>query len=142
MPEKKISPNLRKELRAIATPVHKPKGTTLFRAGRPGRGAFLIRSGQVRLTLGGGTGLYPSRILGSGAMIGLPATFSGEPYSLTAEVARDCRLDFVPRRMLLNLLRRNPQAGFQIVRMLSEEIFQMRKAAKLNVTRSHAMLAR
>ncbi len=114
MPGKKVSPDLRKELAAIATPVHKAKGTILFRAGRPGHGAFLIRSGKVRLTLGGGSGLCPARVLGLGAVIGLPATFSGEPYSLTAEVAEDCRLEFIPRRRLLNLLRRNPQAGFQI----------------------------
>ena len=125
MPGKRLSPELRKELRAVATSVIKAKGAILFRAGRPARGAFLIRAGQVKLSLGGG--VFPPRILGSGNVIGLPATFSGEPYSLTAKAARDCRLDFVPRRKLLNLVHRKPELGFQVVRMLSEEIFQMRK---------------
>jgi CRP-like cAMP-binding protein len=101
MPGTKVSRQLRKQLGAIATPVRKQRGAILFRAGQPGRGAFLIRTGQVRLTLDGNSSLYPARTLGSGAVVGLPATFSGEPYSLTAEVVRDCRLDFVPRLRLM-----------------------------------------
>jgi hypothetical protein len=46
--------------------------------------------------------------------------------SLTAKTKSACRLDFIPRAELLDLLRRNPQEGFDVVRMLSEEIFQMR----------------
>jgi len=38
-------------------------------------------------------------------------------------------LPLVPRRKLLDLLRRNPEVGYHIVRILSEEILQMRKAA-------------
>jgi hypothetical protein len=49
---------------------------------------------------------------GSGGVIALPATFSGEHYSLTAEVAKDYLFDFIPRRKLLDLLRQNPSVGF------------------------------
>lgn len=101
----------------------------LLRAGEPGRGAFLIKSGLVNMTLAANPKLYPSRRLGAGKVIGLPASFSGEPYSLTAECATNCRLYFIPRESLLELLRHDPAAGFQIVRILSEEIFQMRKSA-------------
>lgn len=91
-------------------------------------GAFLIRSGQVRLSLDH-SALYPARSLGPGNVIGLPASFSGEPYSLTARAEKNCRLDFIPRARLLELLLRKPKIGFQIGRMLSEEISQMRKIA-------------
>ena len=74
--------------------------------------------------------LYPSRAVGAGNIIGLPATFSGEPYSLTAKAECNCRLNFIPRERLLDLLQSNPEVGFQVVRILSEEIFQMRKVAK------------
>ena len=63
--------------------------------------------------------------------MGLPATVSGEPYSLTAEAAQDCELDFISRKGLLDLLRRNTTAALQILQILSEEIYQMRNAAKL-----------
>jgi len=70
-------------------------------------------------------------------MVGLPATVSGEPYSLTAEVVQDCALDFIPRKELLALLRRNTTAALQILQILSEEIYQMRNAAKLAVPVKH-----
>jgi CRP-like cAMP-binding protein len=141
MSQTKVSPKLTRELRVLATPVFKQKGTILFRAGYPARGAFLVRQGRVRLALDQAVELYPTRILGSGSVIGLPATFSGEPYSLTAEAAEDCNLDFIPRRKILNLMRRNPKIGFQIVRILSEEIFEMRKAAEISASKeaNHAV---
>ena len=105
----------------------KDKGTVLFQMGQPCRGAFLIRSGQVQLSMDTASSLYPARTVGSGFVVGLPATFSGEPYSLTAEAKTRCRLEFIPRQKLLSLLHQNPDAGFQILRLLSEEIFHIRK---------------
>lgn len=121
-----LSPEFHQQLSNAATRVFKPTGTILFRAGEPGEGTFVIRSGEVRLSSGDNPLSYPSRVLGVGNVIGLPATFSGEPYSLTAEAVADCDLDFIPRPALLNLLRHNPELGFQIARILSEEIFEMR----------------
>ena len=123
-----LSSDLRSGLHAVATPVVEEKGRVIFRAGQPVRGAFLVRSGRVKMSLDHSP-TYPPRSVGAGSMIGLPATFSGEPYSLTAKAECGCRLDFIPRARLLQHLRSHPKAGFQIVRMLSEEIFLMRKAA-------------
>ncbi len=116
-----------KQLNAIATPVLKDKGTILFQMGQQCRGAFLIRSGQVQLSMDTASSLYPARTLGPGFIVGLPATFSGERYSLTAEAKSRCHLEFIPRKKLLSLLQQNPDAGFQILRLLSEEIFYIRK---------------
>lgn len=107
----------------------------LFRTGQPCFGAFLLRSGQVELSLEGASHLYPARIMRAGALIGLPAAFSGEAYSLTAQTKTACRLDFIPRGELLDILRRNPRAGFDIVRMLSEEIYQTRNVLKRSLRR-------
>jgi CRP-like cAMP-binding protein len=104
---------VRKQLQAIATPVLKDKGTVLFQMGQPCHGAFLIRSGQVQLSMDTASRSYPARTLGSGFIVGLPATFSGEPYSLTAETKSRCRLEFIPRQKLLSLLQQNPDAGLQ-----------------------------
>ena len=130
MPKIELSPSLQSELTAIATRLSEHAGTVVFHAGEPGRGAFLIRSGRIRMSLDGGSGMYPARLLREGSLIGLPATFSGEPYSLTAKAVQDSDLDFIPRSKLLNLLQENPGAGYEIVRILSEEIFQMRKSVR------------
>jgi CRP-like cAMP-binding protein len=130
MPRKTLPPALRKQLQSIATPERKEEGTILFRKGQLCRGAFLIRSGRVELSLDGASHLYPTRVVSAGSVIGLPAAFSGEPYSLTSATKRTCRLDFIPHRKLRTLLRRKPRVGFDIVKMLSDEIYQMRKVAK------------
>jgi CRP/FNR family transcriptional regulator, cyclic AMP receptor protein len=130
MPGTHISPELLKELREASKRIKKNKGVILFRAGTPARGAYLVRKGHVELHLQGAGGLYPTRILGPGALLGLPATVSGEPYSLTAKVVEQSELDFIPRKQLLALLQRNTTAALQILRILSEEIYHMRDTAK------------
>jgi CRP/FNR family transcriptional regulator, cyclic AMP receptor protein len=130
MPGTKISPELLKELSAASKPVSKKDGALLFQAGTSARGVYLVRKGRIQLHLEGAGALYPTRILRAGAILGLPATVSGEAYSLTAIAIEDCDLDFVPRRELLALLQRNTTAALQILRILSEEIYQMRNTAK------------
>lgn len=137
MSRSNLSPDLYSELRKASTPIVIAKDTLLFRSGHPVNGAYLVRRGRVKLTLNH-SALYRGRSVGAGAVIGLPATFSGEPYSLTAKAESNCHLDFIPRARLLDLLRHNPKVGFQIVRILSEEIFQMRKAATLKSGRTIA----
>ena len=131
MPGTKLSPELVKELRTAAKPLKKKQGAILFRAGERGKGAFVVRRGKIKLTLEGGAGLYPSRTLGPETIAGLPATVSGEPYSLTAEAIEDCELDFISRKDLLALIQRNTKAALQILQILSEEIYNMRNTAQL-----------
>ena len=130
MPGKKLSPELNKALHAASKPMKKKKGDLLFRAGEQARGAFLVKRGKVQLQLEGAAELYPTRMLGPGSLVGLPATVSGEPYSLTAEAVQDCQLDFIARKDLLALLQNNTTAALQILQILSEEIYQMRNTAK------------
>ena len=129
MPGIKISEELTKELRSGSKPIRKKKGSLLFHAGERARGAFLVRSGKVQLRLEGAGGIYPTRTVGAGSIVGLPATVSGEPYSLTAEVVRDCDLDFISRKELLRLLQGNTLAAMKILQILSEEIYHMRNTA-------------
>jgi CRP-like cAMP-binding protein len=126
------SPELQAEFEGLATVVFKPKGTLLFRRGDDVCGVFLIRRGKVRLSLDCETPLYPSRVLGPGAITGLPATVSGQPYSLTAKVVEDSELAFVPRDAVLSCLRNNLVLCFQVMDMLSGEICDIRSAYKRN----------
>jgi len=126
------SPELQTELERLATIVLKPKGTTLFRRGDDVSGVFLIRSGRVSLGLDCETPIYPARILGPGAIAGLPATVSGNPYSLNAKVVEDSELAFIPRDAVLECLHRDPVLCFQVMEMLSGEISDIRSAFKQN----------
>jgi len=69
-------------------------------------------------------------MLGPGAIAGLPASVSGNPYSLTAEVLQDSELAFVPRHLVVSFLKNNPILGFEVIRMLSSEICDARSVFK------------
>ena len=79
---------LRSALEAIGSTVERSGKSTLFRRGDKARA-------KVSLSLEGTNAI--SRTLGPGSLLGLPATLSGEPYSLTATVAEVCQLDFIRR---------------------------------------------
>jgi len=126
------SPELKAELERRATIVFKPRGTILFRRGEDPSGVYLIRTGRVSLALDCEIPVYPARILGPRALVGLPGTVSGSPYSLTAKVVEDAELAFVPRTAVLVCLRTNPALCFQVMDMLSGEIADIRSAFKQN----------
>jgi CRP-like cAMP-binding protein len=126
------SPELKTGLEQLATVVSKPRGTILFRRGDNAFGVFLIRSGRVSLALDCPSPLYPPRILGPGAIVGLPATVSGNAYSLTATLLDDSELAFVARDAVLECLQDNPLLCFQVMDMLSDEISDIRSAFKQN----------
>jgi hypothetical protein len=68
--------DLETELGRLGRIVFKAKGTILFARGDAVSGAFLIRRGQISLGLDYETPVYPARILGPGAIIGLPPSLA------------------------------------------------------------------
>src|SRR5512133_1101003 len=134
------SPELQTELERLATIVLKPAGSFLFRRGDEVSGVFLIRSGRISLALDYETPVYPARLLGPGAVTGLPATVSGNPYSLTAKVVEDSELGFVPRAQVVECLKNKPSLCFQVMDILSDEIADIRSAFKRKRSRVRAVM--
>lgn len=133
-----VSPAMQEKFLPLSTPLSKPAGTILFRHGDPVIGAYLIRSGSVRLTLDCENSSFPPRLLGPGSVLGLPATVAGSPYSLTAQVVDDAELAFIPRPALLECLQQDPQLCFEVMEILSGEISGTRSVLKQAcVTRPH-----
>ena len=130
MPGLRVLPELKDRLAEMGQSVVKSKGTTLFRVGDEVTGVFLIQGGEVRLGNACDERVYGNRLLHAGSVLGLPATLSGRPYSLTAEVTKDAQLVFVPREAMVGLLKDDPTLCMEVMRLLSEEINIMR-AAKL-----------
>jgi len=97
-------------------------GTFLFRRGEGVKGVFLVCSGTVRLGLEHDPTAFPSRLAEPGSILGLPATMSNSPYSLTAEASEDCKLIFVSRESLLGLMRDHHNLCFAIMRILTDEL--------------------
>ncbi|HXY03213.1 MAG TPA: cyclic nucleotide-binding domain-containing protein [Terriglobales bacterium] len=130
---------LRSALMPLASVTQKKKGTILFRRGEEGIGVFLVFRGKVNLRLDGRASVYPCRTLGSGSILGLPATLSGGTYSLQAEVSEDAELGFVSRQDLLELLAKDTKLCLEVMNMLGKEITSTRLAlVSHKAKKSHA----
>src|SRR5258706_14619039 len=79
-------PELQRQLVEAGSRQRYRRRNFLFRRGDPVFGVFLILSGKVRLGLEKNPRNFPCRDFGPGTVVGLPATLSDSPYSLTAEV--------------------------------------------------------
>ena len=63
------------------------------------------------------------RIAEAGELLGLPATLSGKPYEVTAEVSEQARVNFIPRAAFLRFLHANPGAVIQVAQLLTDSHF-------------------
>ncbi len=123
-----VPPLLQSELNRVASVSREKKGTILFRRGEAGKGVFLVLRGKVDLQLDGKVSVYPTRTLGRGSILGLPATLSGGAYSLGATLSEDAELGFVSREAFLELLATDSNLCFEAMHILGNEIAAIRSA--------------
>ncbi|HYN16240.1 MAG TPA: cyclic nucleotide-binding domain-containing protein [Terriglobales bacterium] len=104
-------------------------GDVLFRQGQAADGVLVVRRGKVRLCAASpdGKSRLPYRTVGPGYVLGLPALFSGQPYSLTAEALGECVYGFVERERALELVRERLDLCFQAADLLARELRSLRE---------------
>ena len=120
---------LAEALDSIAKPQSCPTGETLFRQGEPGTGVLVVRQGRVCLYASSPDhhARLSYRTVGPGYVLGLPALFSGEPYSLTAEALEDCVFGFVERERAWQLVRERLDLCLEAIKLLAHEVRQLRE---------------
>src|SRR6202047_315716 len=116
-----LSPPALERLAAITSAAAYPKGATLFVEGQSPRGVFILCSGRVKLstTSADGRSLI-LRVSESGEVLGLPATVTGKPYELTADVIEPTQANFISRDDFLRFLRENGEAALRVAQQLGE----------------------
>lgn len=130
-------------LRAFNQASHKstlPAGTILFVEGQSPRGMFIVCAGRVNLSTTSREGkVLILKTVEAGDTLGLSAAVSGAGYEVTAETSTPCRLAFIDRKHLLELLQSHPEVGLQTALTLSRD-FQSayRDIHDLVLTRSSA----
>jgi CRP/FNR family transcriptional regulator, cyclic AMP receptor protein len=108
-------------LAAITSPAAYPKGATLFVEGQPSRGVFVLCGGRVKLSTSSADGKsLIVRIAETGEVLGLPATVTGKPYELTAEVIEPSQANFIARQDFLAFLREHGEAALRVAQQLGE----------------------
>jgi CRP/FNR family transcriptional regulator len=108
-------------LAAITSASSYPKGATLFVEGQSPRGVFILCSGRVKLSTSSADGkTLILRISEPGEVLGLPATVTGKPYELTADVIEPTQANFISRQDFLLFLRENGEVGLRVAQQLGE----------------------
>ena len=122
-----VSQTVRSQLLSVARRRTEPKGAVLFRRNEPAFGIFLICKGSVGLRLEGKQGKSVwGRTATAHSIVGLPATLSGDRYSLTAVTLEKSDLAFVDRSALLELIKGDTRVGLDLMRALGDEVVRMR----------------
>jgi len=108
-------------LAAITAAAIYPKGATLFVEGQSPRGVFILCSGKVKLSTSSADGRsLILRISEPGEVLGLPATVTGKPYELTADVIEPTQANFISREDFLLFLREHGEAALHVAQQLGE----------------------
>jgi CRP/FNR family transcriptional regulator, cyclic AMP receptor protein len=108
-------------LATITSPAAYPKGATLFVEGQSPRGVFILCSGRVKLSTSSADGrTLILRIAEAGEVLGMPASVTGKPYELTADVLEPTQANFIHRQDFLNFLRDHGEAALRVAQQLGE----------------------
>jgi CRP/FNR family transcriptional regulator, cyclic AMP receptor protein len=108
-------------LAAITSAATYPKGATLFIEGQSPRGVFIVCSGRVKLSTSSADGrTLILRVSEPGEVLGLPATVTGKPYELTAEVIEPTQANFISHVDFLSFLREHGEAALRVAQQLGE----------------------
>ncbi|HEY8191238.1 MAG TPA: cyclic nucleotide-binding domain-containing protein [Alphaproteobacteria bacterium] len=106
-----------------------PQGAVIVKEGDLGSNAFLIQSGQVRVTAGHGAGREVElAIIGVGQIFGEMALVFDEPRAATVTAAEDCNLIVITRETLNHKLNKSDPTVKAIVPMLMKRILQANNA--------------
>jgi CRP/FNR family cyclic AMP-dependent transcriptional regulator len=116
-----LSPPAVEHLAAITSPSSYPRGATLFVEAQAPRGVFILCNGRVKLSTSSVDGkTLIVRIAEPGEVLGLPATVTGKPYELTAEVIEPAQANFIPRTDFLSFLREHGEVALRVAQQLGE----------------------
>src|SRR5215469_9085155 len=126
-------------LSAITSPAAYPKTAMLFVEGQSPRGVFILCGGRVKLSTSSADGKsLIVRIADPGEVLGLPATITGKPYELTAEVIEQTQANFIARGDFLAFLRLHGEAALRVAQQLGET-YHSAIAEMRNIGLSHSV---
>jgi len=115
-----------------------PKGATLFVEGQAARGVFILCAGRVKLSTSSIDGrTLIVRISEPGEVLGLPATVTGSPYELTADVIESTQANFISRGDFLSFLREYGEVSLRVAQQLGE-IYHAALAEMRSIGLSHS----
>jgi CRP-like cAMP-binding protein len=116
----KVSAELKANLEAAGRKERFSPAQVLFREDGNNAGVFLLLKGKVCLSVKGLPKL--DRIFSAGSLLGVPSTFTGHTYSLTATALSESDAVHVPQENFLALMRERPELCREATEMLGREV--------------------
>ena len=116
----KVSAVLKATLELLGTRERFASSQLLFREEDTNTGTFLVLRGKVRMGVRGLPKL--DRLFSSGSLLGLPSTFTGHSYSLTAEALSEVEAIHVPQADFLKVMREHSDLCRETTEMLGREV--------------------
>lgn len=124
--EKRFAGLLNEELQALENTAKMRRfgaGQTIFRAGDPGDGFYLVETGRVIISAAiGNTESRPLATINAGEFFGEMALLDDAPRSATATAETDTRAFCIGRDELLALLEQRPQLALNLIREFSHRV--------------------
>ena len=107
------------------------KGEVIFEEGAYPHGVHCINSGKVKVSQSGADGreqiIHLSK---NGDVLGYRAVLGGDKYSCSAVALEDSAICFIPTKVLIALIEKDPKLAFNIIHLFSNEL----KAAERGIT--------
>jgi CRP/FNR family transcriptional regulator, cyclic AMP receptor protein len=99
-----------------------PTGAVLFAEGQAPRGVFIVRRGQVKLSICGSDGkTLILRMVEPGSPLGVAAVVSKRSYEATAETQEPSEISFLRQCDLLRLMRLNGELALWVTQHISAD---------------------
>ena len=100
-----------------------PRGTVLFAEGQRPGGIYVLREGNAKISIASAEGkTLVLRIVPAGEPLGMNETLTGQPYMATVVTLERCRIDFVSRENLLDLLDQDKRSYLGVAQCLGREL--------------------
>lgn len=109
-----------------------PRGKVVFAEGEHARGVYVLRTGRAAVSISSGEGrIVMLHLAQAGDVLGLNSVLQNGAYDTTVKTLEPCRADFISRGELLELMQRSETCRQAIVEILSRELSDLTRRAKL-----------
>lgn len=122
-------PELIQSLEKQSTPISCTEDRVLFRQGDDPAGLYILRAGEVTLTLNSPQGSeVASTTATAGSLLGLPGLIGDQPFTLSATAHAGAQASFLSRDSFAELMRTDPLLALKVLKVLAAEVRSARSA--------------
>jgi CRP-like cAMP-binding protein len=107
-----------------------PRADVLFRMGEQAKNVYLILNGEIELVLPCAQDTTIGFLADTGSLIGLPAAFADEPYSMSAVALSELDIARMEPEAFKRMVESNPPLSLEVLRILAAETRGVRFAIR------------